>query len=210
MLVHNCIFHYVDKTGESESGQLFLRDSVLPESSVISQLIEELHDRFDDATPTARGFFNSEEDAYPLSRWLQEYVDGDVDFGGFSQASTLHLATLIPKSDGHSRGHVLFAHCSQGITEYLYIAVLQLYSGFAVTQELKVVPSLQLDLNRLRMTARINLSLWETGGESAPYISFIDGQSQVPFAEFIGCKEAPCSSTRCGQSLPTHPGDRND
>ena len=210
MLVHNCIIHCVDKTGESASGQLFLRDSVLPESKVISQLIEDLHDRFDDAAPTARGFFNSDEDTYPLSRWLQEYVDGDVDFAGFSQASTLHLGTLIPKSDAYSGGHVLFAHCSQGITDYLYIAVLQLRSGFAVTQELKVLPSLQLDLDRLRMTARINLSLWETGGESAPYISFIDGQSHVPFAEFIGCNEAPCPSTRCGQSLPTHPGDQNE
>ncbi|MGA3681996.1 nucleoid-associated protein [Pseudomonas graminis] len=210
MLVHNFIFHYVDKTGESASGQLFLRDSVLPESALISQLIEQLHDRFDDATAPARGFFNSDEDTYPLSRWLQEYVDGDVDFAGFSQASTLHLGTLIPKSDAYSGGHVLFAHCSQGVTDYLYIAVLQLHSGFAVTQELKVVPSLQLDLNRLRMTARINLSLWGTDGESAPYISFIDGQSQVPFAEFIGCNEAPCPSTRCGQSLPTHPGDQNE
>lgn len=210
MLVHNCIIHYVDKTGESASGQLFLRDSVLPESKVISQLIDQLHDSFGDATAPAQGFFNSDEDTYPLSRWLQEYVDGDVDFAGFSQASTLHLGTLIPKSDAYSGGHVLFAHCSQGITDYLYIADLQLRSGFAVTQELKVLPSLHLDLDRLGMTARINLSLWETGGESAPYISFINGQSQVPFAEFIGCKEAPCPPTRCGQSLPTHPGDRND
>lgn len=210
MLVHNCIIHHVDKTGESASGQLFLRDSVLPESKVISQLIEQLHDSFDDTAPRARGFFNSDEDTYPLSRWLQEYVDGDVDFAGFSQASALRLATLIPKSDAFSGGHVLFAHCSQGITEYLYIAVLQLHSGFAVTQELKLLPSLQLDLNRLRMTVRINLSQWEIDGESAPYISLIDGQSQVPFAEFIGCNEAPCPSTRCGQSLPTLPGDQNE
>ena len=210
MLIRNCIIHYFDKSGEGTSGQLHLRDSVLPESKVISQLIDHLHDSFDDATATTRGFFNSDGDIYPLSRWLQEYVDGDIDFAGFSQASTLRLGTLIPKSDAFLGGHVLFAHCSQGITEYLYIAVLRLRSGFAVTQELEVIPSLQLDLNRLRMTTRINLSLWGSGGESAPYISFIDGQSHVPFAEFIGCNEAPCPSTRCGQSLPTHPGDQNE
>lgn len=204
MLVHNCIIHYVDKTGESASGQLYLRDSVLPESKVISQLIEHLHESFDGATATTQGFFNADEDTYPLSRWLQEYVDGDVDFAGFSQASTLRLGTLVPKSDAFSGGHVLFAHCSQGITEYLYIAVLQLRNGFTVTQELKVLPSLQLDLNRLQMTARINLLLWQTEGESLPYISYIDRQSPAPLPEFIGCKEAPCRSTRRPERANTY------
>jgi nucleoid-associated protein len=210
MLVRNCIIHYVEKTGESALGQLYLRDTVLPESKVTRQLIEQLHDSFDHPAAKARGVFLSDEDTYPLSRWLQEYVDGDIDFAGFSQAATLRLGTLVPKLDAFSGGHVLFAHCSHGITDYLYIAVLQLHSGFAVTQELKVIPSLQLDLELLEMTALINITLWQTGGGSSPHISFIGSRRQAPFLEFIGCEAAPCPSLRCVQSLPTRTGDQNE
>jgi nucleoid-associated protein len=210
MLVRNCIIHYIEQSPESASVKLHLRDSVLPESNVIGRLIGDLHKRYDDSAGKAWGFFRSDQNTYPLSRWLQEYVDGDIDFAGFSQASIHRLSNLLSKSKPFQQDHLLVAHCSLGMTEFLYIAVLRLRSGFAVTEELEVIPSLQLDLNRLWMTARINLSLWETDGESAPYISFIDRQSQVPFAEFIGCEEAPFPLTRCGQSLPTHSGDRNE
>ena len=209
MPIRNCIIHCFEKSAEEASTQLYLRDCVLPESNVVSRMVSDFHKRCDDSAK-AWGFFRSDQNTYPLSRWLQEYVDGDIDFAGFSQASIHRLSNLLSKSKPFQQGHLLVAHCSLGMTEYLYIAVLQLRNGFAVTRELEVIPSLQLDLYRLRMAARINLSLWETNGKSAPYISFIDRQSQVPFAEFIGCEEAPCLSTRCGQILPTHTGDQNE
>jgi len=62
-----------------------------------------------------------------------------------------------------------------------------------VTPELQVTTSRHLDLSKIHLAARINLSEWKNNAQSKQYISFLKGKNGKKisdyFRDFIGCQE---------------------
>ena len=90
-------------------------------------------------------------------------------------------------------GHALFCHYQQGLTEYLVIALMQETEAVTMTEELHLMTVKRLDLDHIRLAARINISEWQSNPKSKQYISFLKGKQgrriNEHFRDFIGCQE---------------------
>ncbi|BAW27495.1 nucleoid-associated protein YejK [Pseudomonas putida] len=193
MPIKNLIIHLVDKKPDGSPAALHLSDQVLPATDAIENMLFDLGDTYNSKQGKAWGFFHPESGAYPLTRWLNAYLDGQSDFVAFTREAAEHLTKLMEESNLSSGGHVVFAHQQVGMTDYLTIALLQQADSVVVTHDLKVVPSRHLDLSKIHLAARINLSEWKNNPASRQYISFIKGKNGRKlsdyFRDFIGCQE---------------------
>lgn len=195
MPIRHCIVHFIDKKPDATPAQLKVRDAELIASQALENLLTDLNDSYNAKQGKAWGLFHSESGAYPLSGWLNQYLEQERDFASFSRQAVEHLKTLMEESNLSVGGHVLFAHYQQGMTDYLAIALLHHSEGVTVTEQLEVAEARHLDLSLLHLAARINLSEWKNNTQSRQYISFIKGKNGKKisdyFRDFIGCQEGP-------------------
>ena len=193
MPIDNSIVHQIHKKPDGQPASLTLREQELANSEALEQLLAGLIETYNSKPNKAWGYFHEESGAYPFSGWLQQLIDEELDFVGFSKQATEHLKTLMEGSNLALGGHVLFIRYRQGMTAFLIIALLHHTEGVTVTEELEVAAARHLDLSALNMAARINLTEWKQNATSKQYISFIRGRSGKRvsdyFRDFIGCQE---------------------
>ncbi|MCP1519004.1 hypothetical protein J2Y74_003314 [Pseudomonas migulae] len=124
---------------------------------------------------------------------LGKYLAGVTDFLAFSITAVEQLTKLMEESNLTTGGHALFCHYQQGLTEYLVIALVQGTEAVTVTEELHLMTVNRLDLDHIRLAARINISEWQTSRQSKQYISYLKGKQgrkiSEYFRDFIGCQE---------------------
>ena len=193
MPIRHAIVHLIDKKPDGNPSALHISGVELVDSQAMENLMADLNESYNAKPNKAWGLFHGESGAYPLSGWLNEFLVGSMDFVEFSRHAVEQLAHLMEESNLSTGGHVLFCHYQQGMTDYLSIALLHHSEGVAVTEALEVTPSRHLDLSKLHMAARINISEWQNNKMSKQYISFIRGKSGKKvsdyFCDFIGCTE---------------------
>ena len=99
----------------------------------------------------------------------------------------------MEESNLSTGGHALFCHYQQGLTEYLAIALVQETEAVTMTEALNLMTVKRLDLDHIRLAARINISEWQTNRQSKQYISYLKGKQGRKlndyFRDFIGCQE---------------------
>lgn len=193
MPVRHMTLHLIDKKPDGTPAILHIRDTELPESQTTENLMRDLNESYNAKAGKSWGFFHAESGAFPFSGWLAKYMAGTEDFTSFSREAVEHLTSLMEESNLSVGGHVLFAHYQQGMTDYLAIALLNQSDSVTVTDTLDVTPSRHLDLSKIHLAARINLSEWQNNKQSKQYISFIKGKNGRKatdyFRDFIGCLE---------------------
>uniref|UniRef100_UPI003CEB8285 nucleoid-associated protein n=1 Tax=Pseudomonas sp. TWR3-1-1 TaxID=2804633 RepID=UPI003CEB8285 len=124
MPIRHSIIHQIDKKPDGSPAVLHLSSTELLESQATENMLNDLNFAYNAKTGKGWGFFHAQSGAFPLSGWLQDFVD----HGNFIELSTTaaeHLTKLMEESNLSVGGHVLFAHYQQGLTEYLVIAMLQ-------------------------------------------------------------------------------------
>ena len=193
MPIRHMTMHLIDKKPDGTPAILHIRDTELPESTATENLMWDLNESYNAKAGKSWGFFHAESGAFPFSGWLAKYLAGTEDFTAFSREAVEHLTKLMEESNLSVGGHVLFAHYQQGMTDYLAIALLHQSDSVTVTDTLDVTPSRHLDLSKLHLAARINISEWQNNKQSKQYISFIKGKNGRKatdyFRDFIGCQE---------------------
>jgi nucleoid-associated protein len=192
MPTRHCIIHQIDKKPDGTPAVLHVSSAELVESQATENLLHDLNVDYNAKTGKGWGFFHAQSGAFPLSGWLQTFIDGG-DFIEFSRTAVEHLTRLMEESNLSVGGHALFAQYQQGMTEYLIVAMLQHSESVTVNVDLSVMPSKHLDFGNIRLAARINISEWQNNKESKQYISYLKGtQGRRPndyFRNFIGCQE---------------------
>lgn len=192
MPIRHCIIHQIDKKPDGSPAVLHVSDTELVESQATENLLNDLNVAYNAKTGKGWGLFHAQSGAYPLSGWLQAYIEGG-DFTVFSRTAVEHLTKLMEESNLSVGGHVLFAHYQQGMTEYLVVALLQHSEGVTVNADLSVTPSKHLDFGNINLAARINISEWRSNPKSRQYISYLKGskgrKATDYFRDFIGCQE---------------------
>ncbi|WP_413052154.1 nucleoid-associated protein YejK [Pseudomonas bubulae] len=192
MPIRHSIIHQIDKKPDGSPAVLHVSDTELVESQSTENLLQDLNEAYNAKTGKGWGLFHAQSGAFPLSGWLQAFVDGG-DFIEFSTIAVEHLTKLMEESNLSVRGHVLFAHYQQGMTDYLVVALLQHSEGITVNADLSVTPSKHLDFGNINMAARINISEWRNNPKSRQYISYLKGskgrKATDYFRDFIGCQE---------------------
>jgi nucleoid-associated protein len=141
------------------------------------------------------GILESEDDPEPhfvvlLKRF---FCDSQFkDFVTFTSAAARHFKKQLEKSGGAKGGYLLFNHYTYGDENFLSVVLLRKKFGLSLSDDLTLDEIEELDLDKLHMAARINLSAWKSRS-SEKYISFRIGKDAKDvtdyFSEFIGCVE---------------------
>lgn len=193
MPIRHAVMHFIDKKPDGSPAALHLASSELPGSAAIENLLFDVNGNYNAKTGKGWGFFHPASGAYPLSGWLGKVIIDEMAFLDFTRTSAEHLTKLMEESNLSVGGHVLFALYTQGMTDYLMIAILQQVDTVAVAQDLTVATSRQIDTRTLHFAARINLSEWKNNPSSRQYVSFIKPKggrkSTAYFRDFIGAQE---------------------
>ncbi|HEX8590699.1 nucleoid-associated protein YejK [Pseudomonas sp.] len=194
MPVKNAIVHLIDKKPDGLPAIVHLNNAAIPESDALDNLSFDLNDAYNAKANKGWGLFHAESGAFPFSGWLRAWMDLQIDFVAFTRRATEHLTQLLEESNLSTGGHVLFAHYQQGMTEYLAIAVLLQSEGVTLNAELQIEATRYLDVGKLHLACRINLSEWRQNAKSRQYISFLKSKNGRKngdyFRDFIGCQEA--------------------
>lgn len=193
MPIRHSIIHRIDKKPDGSPAVLHTASAELPPTDLAANMLCDLNEAYNAKQGKAWGYFHEESGAYPFSGWLRSYLNASQDFIAFTQQSVEHLTKLLEESNLTVGGYVFFAHYTQGMTDYLAIAVLQQAGGTTVNEQLQVVPNQHLDFGQLHLAARINLSEWQNNTASKQYVSFTKpkgGRKVIAhFRDFIGCQE---------------------
>ena len=193
MPIRHAVMHFIDKKPDGSPAVLHLANAALPDSGAIESLLHDVNDTYNAKTGKGWGFFHPESGAYPLSGWLAKSMTDEMAFIDFTRVAVEHLTRLMEESNLSVGGHVLFALYTQGMTDYLTIAILQQIETVAVAHDLTVATSRQLDARTLHFAARINLSEWKNNPASRQYVSFIKPKggrkATAYFSDFIGAQE---------------------
>ncbi len=129
-----------------------------------------------------------------FQRRLEEYYikNSFSNFLKFTEDSTNSFKKELDESKSGKGGFLLFNHYDHKGESFLSIILLRNKSGMIISETLTLDKIESLDLDKLHMAARINLSKW-LSGSSDKYISFKIGRSANDvrdyFSNFIGCSE---------------------
>jgi nucleoid-associated protein len=193
MPVLHSVIHKIDKKPDGLPAVLFLGGAEQVESQARDDLISQLNESYNATTHKGWGFFHAESGAYPLSGWIAKYLAGGSDFLDFSVTAVERLTRLMEESNLTTGGHALFCHYQQGLTQYLVIALVEETEAVTMTEELHLMTVKRLDLDHIRLAARINLSEWKNNPQSRQYISYLKGKQgrklSEYFRDFIGAQE---------------------
>ncbi|POZ99270.1 nucleoid-associated protein YejK, partial [Pseudomonas sp. MWU12-2312b] len=108
----------IDKKPDGSPSVLHPRDSELPASEAVENMLADLNDSYNAKQGKGWGFFHSESGSYPFSGWLKKYLDGSLGFVEFSETSVEHLRKLMDESNLSVGGHIFICHYNQGLTDY--------------------------------------------------------------------------------------------
>lgn len=193
MPIRHSVIHKIDKKPDGSPAILFLGASEQVESQARNDLMSQLNESYNATAGKGWGFFHQESGAYPFSGWLGKYLAGVTDFLSFSTTAVEHLTKLMEESNLTTGGHALFCHYQQGMTDYLVIALVQETEAVTMNEELALMTVKRLDLDHIRLAARINISEWQNNKQSKQYISYLKGKQDRKlndyFRDFIGCQE---------------------
>jgi nucleoid-associated protein len=124
---------------------------------------------------------------------LAKLQSEEIDFVEFSiQASELLKKSLV-NTGTLETGFVVFSHYQFLATDYLMIAIINTKQHVEISRELELTSSDHLDLAKMQLAVRIDLTQLAVSAEQLRYISFIKGRMGRKvsdfFMHFIGCEE---------------------
>ncbi|MEM0912367.1 MAG: nucleoid-associated protein, partial [Pseudomonadota bacterium] len=151
----------------------------------------QLHTTFN-AKP-GKGVGGFDGSANPFRGLLVDYVAQSIEFHEFSVASGKRLLETIVAENMVEAGFVIFSEYEYLATKYLLITLLDTKDHVEVNQYLEISQSNHLDLSKMQIAVRINITEYQINPESNRYISFLKGRMgrRVSdfFMQFIGCDE---------------------
>ncbi|GLR70344.1 nucleoid-associated protein YejK [Agaribacter marinus] len=177
----------------SDDGKLhFLpRGSVFDINEHISNLAEQLHSTFN-AKP-GKGVGGFVEENPDFNDLLKSCIAETVDFHEFSLQAGSRLLESIVNEGMVETGYVIFSQYEYLATRYLLIAMLDTKDHVEVNQHLEISQSQHLDLSKMQIAIRIDLTDFEIQPELNRYISFLKGRMGRKvsdfFMQFVGCEE---------------------
>lgn len=178
----------------SNDGKLhFLpRGSCFEVTSEITNLGGQLHSTFNTKPGKGVGGFDYSQEN-PVKDLLPDMINGSLDFQEFSLIAGKHLLDTIVNEAMLETGFVIFNRYEYLATDYLMIAMLDTKEHVEVNQHLEISQSQHLDLSKMQIAVRIDLTQFDVNNEQNRYISFLKGRMGRKvgdfFMKFIGCEE---------------------
>ena len=177
----NVILHQLCKNDNDEL-MVNYRTQSLDNDTSTENLVSELHRVFN--AKAGKGFGSFKEDS-DVQRWLQALRKGEQDFYTFSQQSAERLKQELIKYPFADEGILVLAEYQSLATHYLFIGLLPLNQSLKVTEGLDISATDYLDINKMDIAARVDLSSFETDKSSNRYLSYIKGRVGRKVSDFF-------------------------
>lgn len=178
----------------SEQGKLSFvpRPSCFEVSDAIVNLAAQLHSNFNAKPSKGVGGFGGDE-VSNFSNLLAQFQQEQSDFYEFSvQSAELLLQSIINEAMVET-GYVIFSMYEYLATDYLMIAMLDTKQSVTVNQQLDLSENKFLELSKMQIAVRIDLTELDINEPAKRYISFIKGRMGRKvsdfFMSFVGCEE---------------------
>ena len=208
-LIHHFVVHQLAVNQQQEL-TLVPRESCFDVSQEIENLVQQINHAFNTKPGKGVGAFvadnaeivsvSHEEESQTLAphavsfkKLLEDMQTEKHDFVEFSiQASELLKKSLIDTGTLET-GFVVFSHYQFLATDYLMIAIINTKQHVEINRDLELTSSDHLDLAKMQLAVRIDLTQLAVSAEQLRYISFIKGRMGRKvsdfFMHFIGCEE---------------------
>jgi len=177
---------------ESGEHQAHYREALIGRSGAVAKLVEQLHLAYNGKP--AKGYAAFETEKSPkVALALADWQSGNSDYLGFSRATTDALVQELSQHQLPETGYLLLAHYRYLASEFLLICLLGSKDHFELTEQLELATSRHLDISRMQLAARLDLTEYAVNREQGHYISFIRGRAGRKvadfFLDFLGCAE---------------------
>ncbi|WP_436323188.1 nucleoid-associated protein YejK [Vibrio cidicii] len=177
----NVILHQLSKNDQDELTVHYRSESLSNDSST-ENLVAELHRVFHAKAGKGFGSFKSDSE---FQIWLQAMRKNELSFYDFSQKSASRLKDELSKYPFADEGILVFAEYQSLATHYLFVGILPLNQSLKVTEGLDISATDYLDISKMDIAARIDLSVYEVDSESNRYLSYIKGRVGRKVADFF-------------------------
>ncbi|WED20927.1 nucleoid-associated protein YejK [Vibrio sp. JC009] len=181
LTLSNVILHQLAKNDQDELVVNY-RNDALEHNSFSENLVAELHRVFNAKAGKGFGTFQSDSE---FKQWLQELRQGEQEFYPFSQNCAVRLKNELSKYPFAEEGILVLAEYQSLATDYLFIALLPSNESLKVTDGLDISATDYLDINKMDIAARIDLSTYEADSESNRYLTYIKGRVGRKVADFF-------------------------
>jgi nucleoid-associated protein len=178
----------------SEDGKLIFipRPSCFEVSGPLIDLAGQLHSTFNAKPSKGVGGFGEELNG-GMRDLIAQLQSETIEFYEFSLSASEFLLKAITDEAMVETGYVIFSHYNYLATDYLMIAMLNTKELVTVNQQLDLSQNKFLELAKMQIAVRIDLTQLSISEEDFRYISFIKGRmgSKISdfFMNFIGCEE---------------------
>lgn len=177
----NVILHQLRKN-ESDELTVKFRSQSLEHDAFAENLVAELHRVFNAKAAKGFGLFKPESE---VKQWLQDFRTNTLSFQEFSQSCANKLKDELSKYPFAEEGILVLAEYQTLATDYLLIALLPTNQSLKVTEGLDISATDYLDINKMDIVARIDLSTYENDSDSTRYLSFIKGRVGRKVSDFF-------------------------
>ena len=203
-LIHHFVVHQLSINQQQEL-VLIPRHSCFDVSPAIEDLAQQINHAFNvKPAKGVGGFVDAAAEAQetedeqaapkvPFADLLKDAISDDGDFVKFSVIASERLKKSLLDTGSVETGFVIFSHYQFLATDYLMIAIINTKQHVEITSELELTASDHLDLAKMQLAVRIDLTQLAVMPEQQRYVSFIKGRMGRKvsdfFMHFIGCEE---------------------
>ena len=208
-LIHHFVVHRLI-VNEEEKIQAIPRNACLTVTPEIEHLAHQINHSFNSKPGKGVGHFveqaPGEDDAAgkdvsgfatELGQFIAAQNQGQDDledkFHSLSLSATHRLITSLIETGSVETGFLIFCQYEYLATQYLMIALLNTRAHVEVNQALELTSKEHLDLAKMQLAVRIDLTQLQVQPEQQRYVSFIKGRMGRKvsdfFMDFIGCEE---------------------
>lgn len=190
--IHQFIIHQLS-LNEEQTLSVVPRAQCLPKTQSIEALALQLHQSYMGKPAKGVGGFSDDAESLTFKTCLDAGINDEAQFQAFSvEASNLLLKSLLEHGMTEV-GFIIFSHYQYLATDYLMIALLNTKEHVSISADLDLNYSQHLDLGKMQLAARIDLTQMQISFDDKRFISFIKGRigRKVSdfFLSFLGCEE---------------------
>ena len=179
--LRNVIIHRLEKN-DSDELQVAFREEPLENSASTVDLVTQLHRSFNEKTTKAFAVFKGDSE---FKGWLDEFRSGVVTFKDFTKQAAERLKSEMVKYPWANSGSLIFAEYRSLATEYLFIGVISSNHTLQITSDLNVGATDYLDFLKMDTVVRIDLTTYETDGDSNRYLTYLKGRVGRKVSDFF-------------------------
>jgi nucleoid-associated protein len=202
-VIHHFVVHQL-AVNEQQELTVVPKNSCFEVTPEIEMLTQQINNAFNQKPGKGVGNFvdtdslseqdeNESESGVSFKNALQQMMKDPDGFVDFSKLSCEKLKKSMINMGAVETGFVIFIHYQFLATDYLMVALLNTKQHVEVTESLELTYSDHLDLAKMQLAVRIDLTQFKITPEQNRYISFIKGRMGRKvsdfFMHFIGCEE---------------------